>query len=70
MLQSKKITKNKKETLNDEILEFRRPNRLWLLASEFVTIFRATFIFGTSQFQLPIKSYDCLKFFRPKFLKL
>jgi len=59
-----KITKkNKKETLNDGILAFSR------LANEFVTPFRATFIFGASQSDLSIKSYDRLKFFRPKFLK-
>jgi len=52
-----------------EFWNFRRLNLLWWLASEFVTSFRTTFIFGESQFKLSIKSYDRLKFFRPKFFK-
>jgi len=35
-------------------------------AEGFVTPFRATFTFKASQSELSIKSYDHLKFFRPK----
>jgi len=42
---------------------FHRPNPLWVLAKGFVTSIRTTFIFKTSQSELFIKSYDCLKFF-------
>jgi len=35
-------------------------------SSEFVTPFQATLIIGPSQSKLSIKSYGCLKFFRPQ----
>jgi len=45
-------------------------NLLWGLPTNFVTPFRTTSICGASQSKLSIKSYDCLKFLRPKFLQL
>jgi len=51
-----------------EFRNFRRPNRLRLLAKSFVTPFQTTFIFEASQSELSIKSYGRLKFFRPKSL--
>jgi len=36
----------------------------------FVTSFQATFIFGTSQSELSIKSYVYFKFFRTKFWQI
>jgi len=60
--------KKNKNTLNDGILKILEANRRWL-ARGFVIPFRTTFIFGASQSELSIKSYDRLKFFHPKFLK-
>ena len=44
-------------------------NPFWALATSFVILFQATFIFGAFQSELFIKSYDDLKFFRPKIFK-
>ena len=42
----------------------------WVLATSFVTSFRATFIFYASPFDFYIKSYGCLKFLHANFCQL
>jgi len=49
-----------------EFWNFWRSRRL---ASDFVTPFRASLIFGASQSELSTKNYGRLMFFCPKFLK-
>jgi len=48
-------------------MDFESPPRMTM---NFITPFRAIFIFRSFQSELYIKSYGCLKFFRPKFLQL
>jgi len=50
-----------------EFQKFKMRNPFWTLASGFITSFRTTFIFGASQSEFSIKSYDHLKKFYPKF---
>jgi len=49
-----------------EFWDFQRSNRQSRLVKGFVTPFQATFFFGESQSEFSIKSYNNLKFFRPK----
>jgi len=46
----------------------KNQDTIWVLPTNFVTPFQATFIFLAFQFEFSIKSYDRLKFFCPKFV--
>ena len=58
--------KNRKETLNDEILEFSEAQPPLAVPKDFVTPFP---IFGASQSEFSIKSYGRLKFFHSKIVE-